>query len=101
MREDLALAFPRRDAHRVRRKWYPDSWIVLLAAAFPFRHPTETVAIVAAFVSSHSGGAVPDSHRLPITTLTKRNDIPFGRWSQVILNFGFSSQISGEELVKK
>jgi hypothetical protein len=44
---------------------YPDLWIILLAAAFPSRPPGQNSGNLAAFVPIHSGGAVPDSHRLP------------------------------------
>ena len=60
-----AWAFPRRDARFVRQKG-----ILTPGSSYSPRpsHPglrAEEVAILAAFVPGHSGGAVPDLHRLP------------------------------------
>jgi hypothetical protein len=58
------LALPAKDAYGA--VWYPDFRVNLLAAAFP---PFGAVAIRAAFVVGHSGGAVPEFHRLPSNLL--------------------------------
>jgi hypothetical protein len=53
----------RAEKRRVLR--YPDFRVILLAAAFP---PVRAVTIEAAFITDHSGGAVPDFHRLPCSS---------------------------------